>query len=391
MITTGVLGQRWRASISPWGAVEPWPSAREGDAPTVVDWHIAADDRWHSPRHEAAVRQQRIDGTAVVETRVRVPDGDVVHTVYSVPEHGGLTIIEVRNESPRAVAVAFTSGDLLTVRPPSAPIEGIDLPAGSIAFPVGHRASLVVALAHPARRGQLPEHLATPLGVARGWSTVVDRAGRFVLPDPDVAVRVAATRCELALNGPVAPDDDPIGFLLGAGQLVRMGERADDWVPDVAATAEFVMRDAARRGAPDWTVAAALDAAASVLATAGEGRALRDLRTSVAALAPAAPLPPAAPADDVRGVSWHERRVVCGPSLMPLGIPRDWWGASFEAYSMPTGPGSSVSFAVRWHGERPAVLWEQHGEPVELTSPIAAPGWRSAEPKGETLWPEPRA
>ena len=41
MTTTGVVGARWRATVTPWGAVEPWNGSG------VVDWFVAADDRWH--------------------------------------------------------------------------------------------------------------------------------------------------------------------------------------------------------------------------------------------------------------------------------------------------------------------------------------------------------
>ena len=58
-ITVGVTGQQWRASVSAWGAVTPW--AEERLAP--LDWAVAADDRWHLPSKEAAVRQRRFDGT----------------------------------------------------------------------------------------------------------------------------------------------------------------------------------------------------------------------------------------------------------------------------------------------------------------------------------------
>ena len=126
-VTTGVTGGGWRATVTGWGGIQPW-----GDSP-ALDWHVAADDRWHSPQREAAVRQRRIDGTAVVETRVRIPDGDAVQRVYSVPDRGGLTIIEVENESPLPIAVAFTHGALKSPRPPTAPIEGISLPEGSVA------------------------------------------------------------------------------------------------------------------------------------------------------------------------------------------------------------------------------------------------------------------
>lgn len=384
MVTTGVLGQRWRASVTPWGAVEPWSGDRR-----PFDWHVAAADRWHSPAREPSVRQRRIDGTAVVETRIRVPDGDVVHTVWSVADTGGLTLVEVRNESPSPIVVAFTRGDLLSVRPPSTSIEGIELPSDSVAFPVGHRASVTVAIAHPPRRGDLPSSLPTPIGVARGWTARVERASRFVVPGSDLAEEVAALRCEVALAGPALPEDDPVGFLLGVGQLVRMGEPARDRTDEVGAAAERVLRDASRRGEVEWSAAAALDAAGTALAAAEEHRALGDLRRAMAALGPREPLPSEPPDEAARRIEHVERRFVSGSELFPLGLPGDWLGVGVECYSVSTGPASSVSCAVRWHGARPALLWEQSGEPVRLTSPVLAPQWSSSLPAGEALWPEP--
>ena len=64
---TGVLGQDWRADVTGWGAIEPW------DGSATLSWHVAADDRWHSPDTEAAVRQVRVLGAPVFETRLRVP------------------------------------------------------------------------------------------------------------------------------------------------------------------------------------------------------------------------------------------------------------------------------------------------------------------------------
>ena len=383
-ITTGVTGGGWRATVTPWGGIEPWG----GDVP--LDWHIAADDRWHSPQREAAVRQRRVDGTAVVETRVRIPDGDAVQRVYSVPDHGGLTIIEVENESPLPIAVAFTHGALKSPRPPTAPIEGISLPEGSVAFPVGHHSTLTVALAHDGSgTGHLRGGPPTAAGVARGWAATVERASRLLLPDAALNERFIAERCELALVGPQHPDNDPVGFLLGVGQLVRMGEKATEWIPDLAHALEL----AAKSTNPDWALAAALDAADHVLAVADEKRARRDLRALGARLAPSLVLPADAPAECAYFITWVERRIsdvqADGGRLLPSGMPAGWEGNNFEVYGVPTGAQSSVSFAVRWHGERPAVLWEQSGQPVTLTSPAIAPGWQTRELKGEALWPQP--
>ena len=80
MSTTGVAGGSWRADVTPWGAIEPW------DGSPSLDWYVAADDRWHVPSREPAVRQVRLSGTAVVETRVRVPTGDAVQRVFSIAD-----------------------------------------------------------------------------------------------------------------------------------------------------------------------------------------------------------------------------------------------------------------------------------------------------------------
>ncbi len=384
-ITTGVTGGGWRATVTPWGSIEPW-----GDEPPL-DWHIAADDRWHSPQRETAVRQRRIDGTAVVETRVRIPDGDAVQRVYSVPDRGGLTIIEVENESPLPIAVAFTHGAVQSPRPPTSPIEGITLPEGSVAFPVGHHSTLTVALPHDGSgAGPLHGGLPTAAGVARGWTATVERASRLLLPDAVLSERFVAERCELALVGPEHPDNDPVAFLLGVGQLVRMGERATEWIPDLAHALEL----AAKSADPDWALAAALDAADYVLAVAGEKRARRDLLALSTRLAASHRLPAEAPATCAYFVTWVERLIadVCteGGRLLPSGLPSGWEGNNFEVYGVPTGALSSISFAVRWHGERPAVLWEQSGQRVTLSSPAIAPGWKTTDVKGETLWPQPQ-
>ena len=77
-----------------------------------VDWWIGADDRWHLAAREPSVRQRRIGHGPVIETALRVPSGDVIHTAYPVVLDGRtLTVIDIRNDSPVPVALA------LAVRP----------------------------------------------------------------------------------------------------------------------------------------------------------------------------------------------------------------------------------------------------------------------------------
>ena len=372
-----------------YGAIAPW-----GNESPRLDWHIAADDRWHSPEHEASVRQRRIDGTAVVETRVRIPEGDAVQRVYSVPDQGGLTVIEIANESSLPIAIAFTNGNLLSQRPPTAPIIGITLPEESVAFPVGHHATLTVAIPHSveARRDGLPSGLPTAAAVARGWLSTVERAGRLLLPDAELNERVIATRCELSLCGPPTPDDDPAGFMLAVDQLVRMGERVDSWLPQIAGAVELAFK-AARGADLKWALAAAFDGADRVLAAAGDARARRDLAALRQRLGEPEPVPPDEPTDPLLALAWIEHRTVAPregqAQLLSGGLPASWLGINFEVFDVPTGATGTISFAVRWHGERPAVLWEQSpgaDGPVALTSPVLAPQWSTPEVSGEALW-----
>lgn len=380
MITTGVLGGRWRATVLDGGSIEPW------DGSPTLHWHVAADDRWHSPATEAAVRQTRVDGTPVVETRLRIPKGDAVQRVWSVADHGGLTIIEIENASPLGIVVAFTRGDLLLPRTTTAPIVGIDLPPGSVALPVGHHATVTVALPHqPTALTGLPT--ITPMvGVVRGWTQLVERAGRYVLPDVTLSERVTAARAELALCG--APDGAALDTLLALGHLARMGEPAHDLVPEVAE----LVSNVARRAERGWLLDAALDAANTVFHLAADQRAIADLERVRQRCMSTGGVPEVMPSEPTHMLAWVDRRlarVLNGHvSLLPDGMPDDWWGLNLEAYRVPTVGADAVSFAIRWHGFRPAALWDQHGAHHSLTSSFA-PQWVSTDDKGETLWPEP--
>jgi hypothetical protein len=61
-------------------------------------------------------------------------------------------------------------------------------------------------------------------------------------------------------------------------------------------------------------------------------------------------------------------------------------GVDFEIRDAPTRHGT-ISYALRWHGEHPALLWEV-SEPTrsfELRAPELLADWSTREPVGETL------
>ncbi len=397
-VTTGVTGQRWRATISPWGDVHPWAGAVDG---RPIRWFVAADDRWHVPADETAVRQHRVDGTPVVETRLRVPDGDAVHRVWSVADGGGLTVIEIENDSSRPFAVAFSGGGLLTERPVAdVPIQGIDLPADTIVLPVGHRSSVRVGIPHavgadPAstiRPGDRLARAPQASAVAAGWLAVCERPSRFVLPDAALAEMIISARSDLLLEGPVDPQRDALGFLFDVAQLTRLGDGADAWLPEIVEPVAEIARVRSRRVDDVLVALERLALTARDVRAAGDLAALAARRRSDG-LNPAVSVGRGAEtavelATESRGASLDriERTLVSDGDLLPSGVPATWLGANFEVHAAPTSARSTISYAVRWHGERPAVLWEQSGAPVVLTASALDPEWSTSDVQGESLW-----
>lgn len=141
----GNLDSPWEAIVDPRGLVTPWYDGWS------LDWWIGADDRWHVPAREVAVRQRLVDGTPVVETAMSIPSGDAVQRVYatrrSSAEGGGeVLVVEIENASPVPVALA------LAVRPYNpeglSVVERIDVRGSTVA--VDGRVALLLPKA-PAR------------------------------------------------------------------------------------------------------------------------------------------------------------------------------------------------------------------------------------------------
>jgi len=70
-------------------------------------------------------------------------------------------------------------------------------------------------------------------------------------------------------------------------------------------------------------------------------------------------------------------------------MPRDWLGQGIEVHKAPTLHGL-LSFALRWHGDRPALLWELEPRneqigPVTIRVPGLDPTWASTELRGDAL------
>lgn len=404
---TGVLGSSWRATVEPWGDLV----FEDGSAP--LQWFVAADDRWHLPSREVTVRQRLVDGAPVFETRLRVPRGDVVHMVWSTTVGDvGVTVVDVTNDSALPIAVAFSRTDLVTDRPAATasgssadwPAPGLDLPSRPLVLPIGHRSSVRVLLRHDGRTDAVNGDLPDAASVVRGWSAVAERAGRFVVPELIDGVPlvdcVMAARCQAVLHGDDA--DTAAERLLDLDERVRVNVEVADPVT-VAGLIEELLADLRRDHVDVTSARLALIASARLLGD--DSRAIEDLVAAVARvrgndaddLAPAwGPVDPATslavsrhllPALVHDRLARHTARDTV--TLLPDGLPADWLGTSCEAHGIAVGAHHTVSFAVRWHGERPAVLWEVDGPPGLVLRSGVDGAWSTIEARGEALWNPP--
>ncbi len=170
-----------------------------------------------------------------------------------------------------------------------------------------------------------------------------------------------------------------------AAKVARLGARigagpAPEAVGPVARLLDAADSAASGDGAAHDAVARVLAEASSTGAWPGPGRAGRgighDLAASAATIAAARAL--------------LVREHAGGLALLPA-FPDTWYGAGVELHDAPTWFGR-LSFAIRWHGTRPALLWELEPhpglDPVTLTVPGLDPSWSTTEPRGDALLAE---
>lgn len=375
----GNRGTVWRARVTEHGSIIP-PDGRE------LDWFVAADDRWYTPRTEVSTRQKWYSGYPVAETRIRIPGGDFIQRVYSVADLGGMTVMEFENDSPMPVVVAVTRNDIYTTREPSSQVPlGIDLPAGSLVVPVGHKSTTRVALSHVAPQGgRLPDDTPTYQQVVRGWETACDTAGRITVPDHTIVAGVARLRSDILLG---------VGESDAAIELVRMGESHADSILDVVDVVQQRLKEEKRSKVLRWDTKNVLLSAAWACAKLDDDVAAGDIGATWLRLAdrPAQELPQEMP-EGLQAIAWIEELLASGsPSggecgILAHGIPEPWWGASFDVRNLPADPYRTVSYAVRWHGARPAVLWEVNGAPGIV---LSHGDWHTTDASGESLLEAP--
>ncbi len=374
----------------------------------IACW-IGADDGWRCDDGDAAV-QSRTGIAPVLETTVRVPGGEAVERAWGVGDRGGLVAVEVENRSAAAFAVAFVLRPVpgrrlrnIEVRDatvvvdgrqslilPRAPRRWVVAPTAlggtrsrvvggdssegefgrhgdrrgvevAFVFPVPHRTALrALILLDPRRatRGLDPSAIPDAEATARGWLAHLERGLRTDLPDEALQRATDVCRATLLLAQPSRRDCAPETFAaLEAWGFDREAEAA--WHALGLRGRRAVSRRADPAGDP-WSRTCSLLAAASPAVTFPGGPApfLAALREVLA--------------DDCDG------RV----DLLP-GFPPEWLGRDLAVHDVPVR-GGRVSFALRWHGERPALLWDAP-DGLGVTASVLDPGFAAPGGRGETL------
>jgi hypothetical protein len=401
-------------------------NAAEGDVVATVTEGRAGSD---------LLRADCPDGLATMALILPLTHTSVLRAALPVGETG--TNVDYPAVLPDAASVA--SGWEVHRRGPR-----LEVPERRITVGV-ERARAQVQLAHDGTNVRRDGHRAR--SIEPGATEVI--LGAFdVLDRPAEVGSVVARWVDMLADA--SPEVDALFLTVVARHwLLHRADALLDWMlPEVAAAVERIDR-ANRRGRLDGPAATrraatALTSTARMLAAAGQGDAagaVRSLADRVAAGLPA-PDPTAtvdrlqraadlAAAGDPAGFALLrdelERASATttwpgpGPSGRPIGhdlaaaaavidagfatvvgvrdgglalvphLPDDWYGAPIEVHDLPT-PLGRLSFAIRWHGNRPALLWDVSPHdgvgPVTLTTPGLDRNWQTTEIRGDALLAE---
>ena len=311
--------------------------------------------------------------------------------------------------SPAEVRAVITSGSAATTwRVPADSVRrrsrSIERSSAGFVFPLTHRTTSRFIVGFGDGVGA-PDSYAGMDAVKRGWTAHLSVGVRVELGDPPGEQTFTRARVEALLgesSGSAVEQlcswgliDDAVGMLrrltylgaspadrvIGAGACWRMHRRMVD-TEGLDALAASVVRKRAKLGHHSASAAAdALDALgqhdAASKVRADLDQPWRDVLIVGGTLATSL----VTSTDQETGQPSGEIDIIPDAAML---VP----GRDMAVYDWPTAFGK-FGFAVRWHGEFPALLWtlEPHsGEPlVTIRSSAAAPDWSSTAPSGETL------
>ena len=373
-----------------------------------IDWWIGADDGWSIPS-DGAAHTIRPGVAPAIETRVRVPGGETVLRAYAAAGAATpLIVAELENASPGAVVIAWVVRAAPGYRIGRVSLAGstllideravIDLPVAPTRWSVAARSTGV-------RDAVLGGRAATGR-----FEPVVTRRG-----DLEVAVLFPVahrTRTRIAATTALVPAGAATHSISERRNLAGLPALADverGWVAALEQGTQLEL--------PDESLQASADAARATLLLGGPGRQRRDRAVTAAARAwGLAATPDRARSrvgrHDADGNPWPGIRATAafaGSSprraaewlaalrgalvrvdrndieLLP-NFPVEWLGRSVAVDELPIA-GGRLSFALRWHGARPALLWDAPPG-LRVMAPSLDAAWAGGSGAGEALLAE---
>lgn len=349
--------------------------------------------------------------------------------------------------APASVAVATaTDGDLLASMPAA---DGSAAPVSATCRSGAAQAAAVWPLPHTARvrlvvelQGMTSRSAAVPAiaDVERGWSLHLGRGAKLEVDDEPVVVGSRRAARSLITRWPHADElpgaitalaesglgdeavrlfdeleksSDQVAVLAAVSRWFELGgslEALNENLPAVARAAHDADRVSSITGRP-WLAESLQALAAGVRAieqpdvadriasltvtetavqSADEFISLRDLAKELGSDSAG----PHKVADASRALMLGRSLVLDdrGEDLRAMPwMPPAWHGKPVDVLGIPTAHGR-LSFGLRWHGARPAFLWEFEAAaaaPLRLTVPGIDPTFETSEPSGETLLADP--
>ena len=341
-------------------------------------------------------------------------------------------------------AVAVSDGDVwraVRAEPPAGDCEARSRPglaAAAVLVPLATGVPLLASV--PVDGG--PVGVCSPEQAAAGWLAVVARAASATLPDEaaERAWRRGIAACILAAGGTEAAAASRAAVALDRVGLPDEADRGRDVVLRSwersrlsAADAAAGLRALASRRLRSGRVSGLAELAGPLAAAAGDRLDAFTLEQVAAALEPEAPAaardarrlltetaeprasaPPGAARARAAGLAAALRGSAAfgGDGLLGLealldclvaedsdrlviapALPREWIGSPVDVRSLVTRHGL-LSFSVRWHGPRPALLWELVSEKGSAAGEARDgatlhcgldPSWSAPSPAGEAL------
>ena len=280
--------------------------------------------------------------------------------------------------------------------------------AGALVVPLPHRSALRFAV--PA--GDLVDNPSVVFPsaerVTAGWAGRLADAATVDLPDQSLAATAHRNLVDLMLADPTPAgavelcrwglprravecllhsDGPPGDRLVAAAWLWALGRQPGWFSGPGGIPLEDLVRSAGDVPTARW----ALARMSGLFSALGDTRAAADAGRLVEVEGPPDLVATDVAATSLRDLADRLARISMDGLDLLVDVPDSWLGGGVEVHDLAT-PHGRLGFAIRWHGDRPALLWEleRHDDgPVVLRVPGLDTAFSTVEATGEVLLSAP--